>query len=183
MPLLAQTTNFSNSSGWLLLGMSVLAIIYLMLRPRKKDPLATQPFRSSLAQQKALERDMQNVIVELSEMTRQLSAQLETRAARLEALLREADVKLAALREQSASIGKDEAGGESPASATRPPIRLADDVDRHSEERWAEVYRLADEGLTLPQIAQQLHRPTGEVELILALRPKHPAPQGIARTS
>src|SRR4051812_8523479 len=87
------------SPSWLLLGLSVCAVIYFTLRPRKKDPLSHTPFRTSLAQQKSLERDMQNVIVELSEMTRQMSAQLETRAAKLEQLMRDADAKLAELRQ------------------------------------------------------------------------------------
>jgi hypothetical protein len=38
------------------------------------------------------------------------------------------------------------------------------------DPRHAEVYRLADQGQTPQQIAQRLGRPSGEIELILALR-------------
>ncbi len=44
------------------------------------------------------------------------------------------------------------------------------------DPRHAEVYMLADQGRSSRQIAQQLQRPEGEVELILALRGKHAEP-------
>ena len=53
-------------------------------------------------------------------------------------------------------------------------MRLVSDDVSHTEDRWAEVYRLGDEGLTLSEISRRLARPNGEVELILALRPKPP---------
>jgi hypothetical protein len=40
------------------------------------------------------------------------------------------------------------------------------------DPRHVEVYTLADQGLALAEIAQRLKRPNGEVELILALRPR-----------
>jgi hypothetical protein len=184
---LAQTS-ISNGSVWLLLGMSVFVILYLTVRPKKRDPLSTSPFRSSLTQQKALERDMQNVIVELSEMTRQMTSQLETRAAKLDALIQEADEKL---RELRAAVRTERVRGEAPGNveidslATSMPLvppAAAIDNNPHTEDRWAEVYQLSDTGLALPQIAQQLGRPRGEIELILALRPKLPAPADRATT-
>lgn len=173
------------SPSWIALVGAVMVVMYLTFRPKKRDPLASQPFRTSLAQQKSLERDMQNVIVELSEMTRQMTSQLETRAAKLEQLMTDADAKLAELR--SATENARPTSVDHPAeftaiasdvitpaqtSTNRPAMRL---VTEHTEDRWAEVYRLGDEGLTLPEIARRLARPNGEVELILALRPK-PAP-------
>jgi DNA-binding NarL/FixJ family response regulator len=38
------------------------------------------------------------------------------------------------------------------------------------DPRHVEVYRLADQGQSPHQIAQRLNRPSGEIELILALR-------------
>jgi hypothetical protein len=183
---LAEITPLGVEPAWIVLASAVLFVIYLTLRPKRRDPLASQPFRTSLVQQRALERDMQNVIVELSEMTRQMSAQLETRAAKLEQLMRDADAKIVELQEAAKTARQTEAlteiiaevnaaAGVSAGSA-RPAMRLVSDASDHSEDRWAEVYRLGDEGLTLPEIARRLSRPKGEVELILALRPK-PAAQ------
>ena len=42
------------------------------------------------------------------------------------------------------------------------------------DPRHAQVYDLADEGLSAPEIARQLGRPSGEIELILALRGDSP---------
>jgi hypothetical protein len=157
------------------MGMAVLAVVYLTARPRKKkDPLAyAAPMRSSLAQQKALERDMQSVIVELHDLTRQMSAQIETRAAKLEILIRDADERLAALAEANANAPALATDAAKLAAAAEPvrAMRLVKD-EPSSEDRWNEVYRLADDGATIGEICRQLNRPRGEVELILALRPK-----------
>lgn len=188
---LADVAPLGITPSWVVMISAVIFVIYMTFRPKRRDPLAMQPFRSSLTQQKSLERDMQSVIVELSEMTRQMSAQLETRAAALEQLIRDADAKIAELeqaREAASRVNtaSENAAGEftaiasdtiSPATnGTRPAMRLVSEDTSHSEDRWAEVYRLGDEGLTLPEIARRLARPNGEVELILALRPKSTAP-------
>lgn len=161
---------------WGLIGLAVAAGIYvLVLRPmrRKKDPLERSPVPSSLAQQRAVEREMSNLLVELSEMARQMTAQLDTRAARLETLIKQADDRLAALQAGVTSPPAPAEGRGSPASngngmhgagETPPPAPPAIDP------RHGAVYALADQGRSLLEIAQELGRPTGEIELILALR-------------
>src|SRR5256885_1433185 len=94
--LLAEAT--ADYSTWIALGVGVLATGYLVLRPRsRKDPLERKPISSTLAQQRSVEQQMSNLLVELSEMARQISAGLDTRAAKLETLIAEADAKIAAL--------------------------------------------------------------------------------------
>jgi hypothetical protein len=152
-------------SRWLIIAAAVLTILWAIIRPmarKKKDPLAKAPSYASLAQQRTVERQMQNVLVELSEMSRQITAQLDTRAAKLEMLIKEADEKIAALRapvELAALPAVCPAPQlEEPAAETRP------------DPRHADVYSLADSGRSSREIAQELNRPSGEVELILALR-------------
>lgn len=140
--------------------LGAITIFYVVFRPsfkkKKKDPLADPLPKFSLAQQRSVERQMQNLLVELSEMSRQITSQLDTRAARLEALIEEADQKIAQLgRAASKPI-------ETPAADPRP----ADD----EEHRYAEVYDLSDQGQSSTQIAAALGLNRGEVELILALR-------------
>ncbi len=151
------------STRWMLITVAALTLIYAVIRPRlrKKDPLDEPPRFSSLAQQRGVEREMSNLLVELSEMSRQISAQLDTRAAKLDLLIREADEKIAALKGLS--------GGSAVESPRPPAMRLVQppvEVDR----RDAEIYALADRGQPASEIARQLNRPAGEVELILALR-------------
>jgi hypothetical protein len=142
----------------------VLTILWAVIRPmfRKKDPLQRPPAYASLSRQRAVERDMQHVLVELSEMARQISGQLDTRAAKLEALIKEADEKIAVLKcaapaspqtHMSPSLESD--------SQSVPPI---------SNPRHDEVYALADAGRSPREISEDLNRPSGEIELILALR-------------
>ena len=147
----------------------VVATIYVaVIRPffkKKKDPLSRSPSGARLAQERSVERQMQNLLVELSEMARQISAQLDTRTAKLELLIREADEKIAALR--SAGITRAE-----PNLFTAPEAVSVEVTSPAStiDPRHAEIYSLADQGRPPLEIAQQLGRPSGEVELILALR-------------
>lgn len=207
-PLSAQ--GVSEQTQWLMIALGSAFVLYIMLRPwlngrrkRPTDPLTDQPFKTSLAQQKALERDMQCLLVELHNMARQMSAQIETRVTKLELLLEEADAKIARLENstgRTASRVIDAPSTDAAGSAfnatdyDRPPLRLAKSDDAESDgsvgadeatksaataakptasvDRYAELYRLADEGLDARAIAARVQRPLGEIELILALRPR-----------
>lgn len=144
---------------WAAIILAILTMLYAVMRPwfRKKDPLQ-KPYRfGTLAQQRSVEREMQNVLVEMSEMARQIAAQIDTRAARLETLIRQADERIAAMNAaMSPASAKPPAQGESTSPAIDP--------------RHAQIYALADQGRSSKDIAQQLNRPSGEIELILALR-------------
>jgi hypothetical protein len=168
----------TSETQWIMIAVGSAFMMYIILRPwiagkkgRASDPLANQPFRTSLAQQKALERDMQNLVVELHAMARQMSAQVETRVAKLELLLEEADGKIARLERQT----RDAEPMPQPIAADRPTMRIASsDANVESppgtNDRYAELYDLADQGLDARAIATRLQRPAGEIELILALR-------------
>ena len=164
----------SPATSWTAIGIGVATIVYVaFIRPlgkkKKEDPLSRPP---GLARQRSVEREMSNLLVELSEMARQMTGQLDTRAARLEALLREADEKIATLRSL-------QPGGGPPhgvlveaklLEADAVPMRTAEDASVAVDPRHAEVYDLADEGQSAQEIARQTGRPRGEIELILALR-------------
>jgi hypothetical protein len=149
--MLTPLAQLQDSSSWIALGVGIAAIAFVLFRSRsrtKKDPLA-RPQHLSLAQQRSTERQMQNLLVELSEMARQITAQLDTRATKLELLIKEADEKITALQQ---------------AASSSPSIE--------ADPRHAAIYDLADQGQSPAQIAMKLDRPKGEIELILALRPK-----------
>jgi hypothetical protein len=166
--LLADATN-SSASLWAFILMLMLAIAYTMMRPifRRKDPLDKPPAYARLSQQRSAEKQMQNVLVELSDMARQISAQLDTRAAKLEALIKEADEKLAALK----LAARGEPGAAAPGAPGRAnEERLVPEPANVVDAAHALVYALADQGRSAREIAQELNRPSGEIELILALR-------------
>ena len=159
----------ANMRQWVVLAIGMIAVAYLLFRPkfRKRDALEKPPAFASLSSQRAVERQMQNLLVELSEMARQISAQLDTRSSKLELLIAQADEKIAMLQR----LSHQTALSSTPSNGSPPPQeRLDSRVD--ADPRHADVYSLADQGRSAGQIAQALGRPSGEIELILALRPR-----------
>ena len=101
MPFLSEFSAHDPYFQWILIAMAVVTLFYAVVRPamkKNKDPLAKTPAMSSLAQQRNVERQMQNLLVELSEMTRQISSQLDTRAQKLQMLIVDADERIAELK-------------------------------------------------------------------------------------
>jgi hypothetical protein len=182
------------STQWIVLSVGVLAIVYLLMRGRArlKDPLdpvsrAARPRLMSPAEQRGVERDMSNLLIELSEMARQVSAQLDTRAAKLDLLIREADQKIRQLRQLTgeqapAADGEpDEPASSAPLETWSPPDAQPATPEpspadagtaEESDPRHARIYAMADAGHSAQDIAREIGRPSGEVELILALRPR-----------
>lgn len=179
---------------------AILATGYVYLKARRKsrrDPLAGPPPFSSLAAQRRIETQMTELLVELEKMARQMNAQLETRAAKLEELIRQADERIARLEmrqrealagrerlpaERSTAVGSENVGcrlsadgqgdvGPSPTGEGASGAALEEDVPRTIpiDPRHAEICRLADEGRNIQEIAREVRQPAGEVELILKL--------------
>lgn len=173
------------TTRWILIGAAAAAAFYLLvLRPklqkrRGNDALERSSEQGALSRQRGVEREMSGVLVELTEMTRQVGAQLDTRAARLEVLIQQADQRIATLQSISPQRGPD-ANASSPLGAQGGSLNAsyAASADPRTtatasvpvDPRHAEVYALADQGNSPPEIAARLGRPNGEIQLILALR-------------
>ena len=133
-------------------------LVWLMVRAsRRRDPLSRETPTLSLSQQRAVERDISALMNDLAEMAREVGKELDRRSARLEQLIRQADQRLERLSDSKVQPAEE----EKPAAVNEP-------VD----PRHVEIYTLADQGMAMQEIAQRLRRPNGEVELILALRPR-----------
>jgi hypothetical protein len=191
---LAESSNTQPPSHWAVIALGVLTILYVaVIRPmrkgRRKDPLekmSESPRHSAtLAQQRAVEREMGAVLVEYEEMIRRMTAQLDTRATKLQLLIDEADARLLQLKEASGghigAIPREtaQAGDALKSSAPGGAKEAAAGLPGNGEDAagaesfggaYADVYDLADRGQSPRQIAQELNRPDGEIELILALR-------------
>ena len=161
--------------SWPFYGMAAATIFYIvvmrpMMKKKNQDPLDGPP-KVGLAQQRGVEREMNNLLVELSEMARQVTAQLDTRSAKLQALIEDASRLIARLEELTDSeIHVDGVPVYVPSAP--PPEIQGFEKATGSGVRHEDIYALADTGRSAPEIAQELSRPRGEVELILALRPK-----------
>lgn len=171
-------------------------------RPQAKSALAEpRPTRAPLAD---AQRAGDDIAVRLHEQFREWNARIDTKALVLRQLLLEADKKIAALEaltgdearsklqaspapgappnpdspspvEDALVIEPDEANlpHAAPASAPSAPSDVLDPLAR-SADRFADIFQLADQGLSPAEIARSTHQAEGEIELILSLRDRSP---------
>lgn len=145
----------------LLIAAGLMIILFIAMRKvqqrvaaRALQDLAPKE-RIEAIRTRAAERDSaEAVMAEMHDLARELAAQLEARAAKLEKLIRDADERLNRLE-----------ANDSPPR----PVRSAP-VPTSTDPLHARVYELADRGLPPVEIAREIDRPTGQIELILALR-------------
>jgi len=122
--------------------------------------------------------------VEMHETARDLSAQLDTKMAALQQLIRQADrasARLEAILEAGGATPPDLHAGynSQPVGRTDGLIPPApgdpggDPDDRSAvEDRYEQICSLADRGLRSAEIASRVGIPVGEINLILGLRKK-----------
>ena len=119
-----------------------------------------------------IEQDLHATMRELSAMIVSAQTTLDARADRLERLIQAADERIERLASAGDGRGSGSNGHDNHLIAAPPAHSASDEVD----PRHVEIYDLSDDGLNPRQIADQLGRPSGEVELILALRPRPRTP-------
>ncbi len=129
-----------------------------------------------LAARQAIKDDMQALLVELQDLSRKINAQIDTRFAKLEAAIADADRRIEVLQRLSRAARGEPVvdvtiGEESPDRPAADPSPTSA-APAHPPIRHAVVYDLADTGKSPVEIAQALGRTPGEIELILALRPR-----------
>lgn len=183
--LAIDTTTFP---GYMLLpGGIALIIAWLMLRLRRRRanaPRITTPAEQldRRRQARGLRGDLEQVMVEVEQLAKRFSAQLDAKSMRLEKLIDEADARIAELERLQPPGDGAHAGGPadaSPQAAGQPaefeaaiePIPPAEEVPSAADSAAAQaIYRLADAGSDPVEIARALGEHVGKVELILALR-------------
>ena len=138
-------------------------------QPSVKDYARQQ--RARLRDQQHLKQDMEELTVQLQQVARQINSQIDTRFAKLESCIADADQRIERLERLLRRAGGHE--GVDVTVSDQPTPSRSRTGDRGSiriDPMHQEIYRLADEGKPPPEIARQLGRTTGEVELILNLR-------------
>lgn len=124
---------------------------------------------------------LQALLAEVEETSRRLTAQLDNRYTRLEQLLAEADEKIDRLQTLVGAAKDPDAAAPAAGGVLPAVISDAEEMlQRLRQERGAPaaiddpayqpIYSLADRGKSPREIAQELGRQPGEIELILALR-------------
>ncbi len=151
---------------------------------RRRAAAQQPPARSSISPLSVREvsTEIAALLSEVEETARRLTAQLDNRHTRLEQLVAEADEKIRRLEQLTQPA---------PSSPSPPRMTSAQDalpalsdaqraLTRLRQERGAPpaaadpayqpIYSLSDRGKSSREIAQELGRQPGEIELILALR-------------
>jgi len=185
------------------LAAAVALITFLLLRNYRRRTMGASPKQyrreidTATNKSTVLKRDMERLLVELNELARQINGQIDTRYAKLEQTMADADRRISALRvliraaktelkavlDETGSSGAnggddltleslditigDEDDAPDETAADPAPQSPSDDSEGLDRRR---IYELSDQGRQAIEIAQQLDQSVGEVELILNLR-------------
>jgi hypothetical protein len=137
--------------------------------------------RQQMKQDRAMHRDLAEVATEVEQMAKRLGTQLDQQATRLEALIRQADARIAKLEQLKGVAGAGDAGSGPVPGVAKPEPASAPESNGlpaapgaaglpANDPLTRQVYQLADDGLKPPDIARKIGEHVGKIELILALR-------------
>ena len=131
----------------------VLKSTYRRVNKSRRQPRSTaRQLYADLQKKSEVKRDVEDVMLELDQLARQIHGRIDTKFAKLEAVIRDADERI------------DKLSRLTRAAKGSPAVTDVKDGPH------AAIYRFADGGLSAPDIAQRVGKTAGEVELILALR-------------
>jgi hypothetical protein len=202
MMILSASESAGNGMTTLLLVLCATVIMVVLLRRHQfRSTTRREMSRDQVARirdQHKLRHSMDELLVELEEVSRRVGAQVDTKFAKLETVIRDADERIARLERV---LGRQGGSGKPPGrtasrdeplqsvtpaagqpASTEPAARANSHSPRHqragspttpnqpSDPRFRRVYELIDAGATPIKAAEELGLPLGEVELILNLR-------------
>lgn len=179
-------------------GCALLLLFTLLRRPQRREPTTRSLVREQMArlrEQRDVSHNMDDLMVQLEELARRINAQVETKFAKLDVLVVDADERIARLEEllggrrSPSKTGTGITGGQTAPLADKPPVAPGpgkENVPRplakreggeesgprlgRAAEHIGEIHVLCDAGKKAHQIAAELSLPVGEVQLVLDLR-------------
>lgn len=159
--------NPGSLTTWLpVLGLALI-VTGLMMSLRKRRRASVRPTAAEALersrQTRAMQGDLEQLMVEIERLTRRFAAQLDAKTQQLESLVREADQRIARLERLGRGSGE---------TLAAPPSPFEDEVgkDAASDPLTRRIAELADRGMSSVEIARELDEHVGKVELVLALR-------------
>lgn len=167
------------SNGQLVLILVILVVSALMLlstrrrlRDSRSSPKAyAREQIARLRDEHAVVSDMEEVMARLEQVAREIQARIDTRFAKLESVIRDADQRTDRLeRLIRRADGDPEIDVTVDDTETSAPPQSPESAASADGAQHAAVYELADAGQSPVEIAEQTGQSTGEIELILALR-------------
>ena len=162
------------------LGIIVIAFIIMrttMRRVMRSKQRSKIPIQQRLADKRKIDDtyiQMNELMAALADLSRQINGQIDTRLAKLDILLQQADETIERLSQSASDMKQNTLQKPDP-----PIVNTATDTVKGISEKFhssielteknRQVLDLAKQGLSAIAIAQQLSRPIGEIQLILSL--------------
>jgi hypothetical protein len=197
-PFLLSATNtggLDNTSLILLGGVAILVVLLTITTRRRAADRGGSPREylseqlSHVREQKGIRQDMEELMLQLEKLSREISSQVDTRFAKLEQAIADADARIAEMKRlgfgrQGPSAGSLAAPPTRPEPRLSPdptgpmstpseqPVGPATDATSSPEGQDAfnrQVLELTDTGLSPVEIGRRLNRNPGEIELIINL--------------
>jgi len=166
-----------DSLGPFILGMEILLLLagWILFQQAKSDLTARAAQMPVVAEIKALQKSIAQLIEQLKLESVQVSAQMEARCIEARELLAALDRRLDEVPAAPAARGARRRVAPSEPVPTRipapEPVREPEPpMTRATNPKYQEVYGLTDEGVAPAEIAHRTGLSEGEVELILGLR-------------
>ena len=188
--ILSAVLSENNGMATVLLVLCATVIMIVLLRRHQfRKTTSRDMSRDHIARirdQHKIRGSMEELLIQLEEVSRRVGAQVDTKFAMLEKVIRDADERIARLEQipEPSDATKPVAPERKPVRAPQPiaqppPAQASVEMPASTETsaptepidpRFQRVYELVDAGDSPIKIAEQLALPLGEVELILNLR-------------
>ncbi len=155
----------------LVAGIIILLFSLMRMRRRQAAGKSGRAEASAASSRSVYRADVERLAVDFEETARSVSALLDTKIRVLDKLIADADARIARLEALGggSAAGPGDAAGrpgpDGPAAEPEPPAAPEEPLGHH-----AHIYSLADQGLSVQEIAEKSGHPVGEVELVLSLR-------------
>lgn len=129
--------------------------------------------QTKLRSEQAIKHNMEDLLAELQELARHINSQIDTRFAKLEACIADADQRIERMErllKRAAGVKGVDVTIDEQTEDDRSTMRQEPPAPVQIDPVHQQIYTLADAGNSAIEIARQLSRTTGEIELILNLR-------------
>lgn len=174
MQLLAEgTLGRFDTVDLVMLALAVVGLTILMrgtfrrvTRVTSAPRIAARSNFAAMEEERKVRHDVEQVMIELDHLSRHIQGQLDTRFAKLETIIRDADSRIEKLTRLIRTLD----GGDTLDITVQDDCATRESAEQDDRPRHAAVYRLSDAGLSAVEIAQESGKTAGEIELILALR-------------
>jgi len=165
--------------------MITLFLILRLVKRRKQSagqPITTREHIERAKQARGVRGDLEQIMVEVEQVAKRLSAQLDAKAMRLEQMIAQADERIAELKDVQGESENTPRQSDRLEEIAKAQQDTSTDLFRHpggsdkvggssADDPLAKsVFELAAAGNSAEQIASSLGEHVGKVELILALR-------------